>query len=792
MRNFLAGKATPVKSAPSSSIPSSSPAFATPAHPIRPYVPDTDPSSNTPTGLPSTPTPAKQAILPIVLAPGTLRPLAFRTFTKKHSLTLTSTALQELAGFIGRHCGSGWREEGLAEKVLEEVARSWKNCNGGVIVDGTSAQLREILKTLEGGMSGGRLVVQTKRSLLRQDSLTLDSSAVSEADVAKTRLGITVPTMARADSGLGTQEDLDEIDDVELNDVRKWLKVVDAFEQPRLVYNVTKKHFERVSSKPSILPSATSKTTAFRHRYHVIHQRLMRNEAFQTSAVASLRSSSSSAGQKLTPIANLLGRHGSHHMLLGLLTTLPTGGTGLSDLTGTISLDLSQAVSVPHDCAWFTAGMLVLVDGIYEEDDDATRSAGLPGARGVGGFVGGRFQAFFIGQPPSERRAATLGITAPHGDATHTIGGGFGWTDFLGLGSERAVGAKMRRIEDRLLRGLSPANARMRRKVVVLGEVNLNKPHTLEAVRKILGIYAGGDASSNAAPLTYPLAFVITGSFTDGPIMARGGSGGSVEYKEYFDALAAVIGDFPALMAHSSFIFVPGDNDGWISAATAGASVPLPRQPVPDMFTSRLRRMFAAARSSSNGGATAQQAGPRAPPEAIWTTNPSRLALFGPTHEVVVFRDDVSARLRRAAVALKADRDALRAGDAPAADGEDGEDVPADLDDLMEVEQPADQDIDPGVKSSRKLVKTLLDQGHLAPFRPEIRPVHWDYAGALQLYPLPTAVILVDSTSNPFSVTYEGCHVLNPGTLLVAGRKGQARWAEYEVGRTGKFRECSF
>jgi DNA polymerase epsilon subunit 2 len=44
-------------------------------------------------------------------------------------------------------------------------------------------------------------------------------------------------------SGLGMQEEAD--DDEEANDARAWLKVIDAYEQPRLLYNVDKKHFER-------------------------------------------------------------------------------------------------------------------------------------------------------------------------------------------------------------------------------------------------------------------------------------------------------------------------------------------------------------------------------------------------------------------------------------------------------------------------------------------------------------------------------------------------------------------
>ncbi len=208
------------------------PGFAPPSYPLRPF---------------SVSTATKAVILPIILPPATLRPLAFRTFTKKHSLTLTSSALQELATFIGRHCGSGWREEGLAEKVLDEVAKSWKNRNGGVIVDGSSAELKDILKTLEGYMSGGKIITGPQ-GISRQNSFMLE--AAQESEHSNTRLGLRPSTtLTRNDSqasmglsGLAVGEE--EPDDEALSDSRSWLRVIGAYEQ-RMVYNVAKKHFER-------------------------------------------------------------------------------------------------------------------------------------------------------------------------------------------------------------------------------------------------------------------------------------------------------------------------------------------------------------------------------------------------------------------------------------------------------------------------------------------------------------------------------------------------------------------
>src|SRR6202044_4164450 len=80
-------------------IPSSSPAFGTPAYPIASKTLKLAQPFAAPIAQQTTST-----VLPILLPPQTLRPLAFRTLTKKHNLTLTSFALQCLETFIGKHC----------------------------------------------------------------------------------------------------------------------------------------------------------------------------------------------------------------------------------------------------------------------------------------------------------------------------------------------------------------------------------------------------------------------------------------------------------------------------------------------------------------------------------------------------------------------------------------------------------------------------------------------------------------------------------------------------------------
>ncbi|KAJ5605871.1 hypothetical protein N7510_008652 [Penicillium lagena] len=736
-------------------IPSSSPAFGTPARPFR------IPKANAP--------PPKTSILPILLPPSTLRPVAFRTFTRKHNLTISSSALQTLAAFVGKNCGSGWREEGLAERVLDEVAKIWKRAGGGVIVEeGKGASLKAILQTLEGSMSGGRVLAGRLNSY--------DGPVKTSRNGEGTR----IESLSSHTNGSFTtaQGDGDEDESHLSLHPRTWLKVIAASDIPRLTYNIDKKYFEATKSKPTLFPPPSHKTALFRDRYNLVYQRLLRNESFQTSSGITgvpllQRSSSNLATQqsyKLTPIANLLGRSGTSHLLLGLLSISPTGDLSLVDLTGSVALDLSHARMIPEDGAWFAPGMIVLVDGIYEEEEMVKGSV-LGGNTGVGGLLAVILLEYrFVVRRTGNRQ----------GGGEISSSGGFGWVDFLGLGSERAQGVRMRRIQEKCLRGdLDMTEPTARLKVAVLSEVNLDNMRTLDALKKVFGVY------NDLSRVERPQVFVMMGNFVQKAIISGGGRAGSIEYKEYFDSLAVVLSDFPALLQYSTFVFVPGDNDPWASAFSAGAASTIPRQPIPELFTSRIKRAFATANSELGRSNSSEPVG-----EALWTSNPTRLTWFGPVHDIAIFRDDISGRLRRTAVNTKSD-------DEPditmheALDGPTGSAVSITPNEETEpVAQATNLRTGAATSMARKLVKTILDQGTISPFPLPLRPVLWDHGSALQLYPLPTALILADAEASPFCMTYEGCHVMNPGRLTPEGDIPTVRWVEYDVLRNrGKVRE---
>lgn len=805
---------------------SSSPGFGTPAYPIVPR----QPSIRQPFAAQfNTTTYNATAVLPILLPPQTLRPVAFRTLTKKHNLTLTSSGLGVLSTFVGKFCGSGWREDGLAERVLDEIAKVWKRNGGGAIVeDGPEKKLSNILKTLESCMSGGRLDTgKLSRSNSSAGCLSRVASFTSRLgasrDDSQTSLGISGLDM----EGIG--HDQEEEDETQL-DVRSHIKVISAFDQPQLMYSTSKKSLEPLNSKANLLPPIQHKISMFRNRYHLVHQRLMRNESFQSPSFStatrppSLLHSGSSVttlqqAYKITPISNLLGRSGSSHLLLGMVVYSAAGDLALTDLSGSVVLDLASARPIPEDGAWFCPGMIVLVEGTYEED--GSHNSNLGTAAGVGGQIKGIFLAETMAGPPAERRGFTIGLSNgidsqnPH----TTVGAGFGWIDFLGVGSEKALGSSMRRIQRRVV-GLPPASSHEitdlhedethppRSKIAILGECNLDSPRVLEAIRAILSSYTNSSDDISDLPLT----IVMMGNFVSAACMAGSTKGGgSVEYKEHFDALASLLSEFPTLLANTTFVFVPGDNDPWASAFSAGGACVLPRQGIPEIFTSRIRRAFTAANLEVGNGRKNKNT-PNG--EAIWTTNPARLSLFGPVEEIVLFRDDITGRFRRNAITFaKAEQDdegMPNGHDEPAQTNgsSDTEQMDIDNNNTNNVDEsvhaatshlPLPSTTSPSTTAARKLIKTLLDQSHLSPFPLSLRPLFWDFASSLSLYPLPTALVLADAEMPSFSITYEGCHVMNPGRVVdeMGLRRnrggGLARWVEYDArGGRGAGREVRF
>ncbi|KAF3492050.1 DNA polymerase epsilon subunit B [Arthroderma uncinatum] len=704
------------------------------------------------------------SVLPVVIPPNTIRPLAFRTLSKRHNLAFNSSTLQALATFIGKSCGSRWRQEGLADLVLDEVAKLWKQSGGGSIVeDGPKLCLKTILAELESYMVGGRVQHDRKAVAKKAPDTSIpqkkrEHSGLDRSDsqVQPADKDVSAPQEAEPDLA----EQPADSPDKQRDRARKRVKIVSAFEQQRLTYNVNKKHFEPPHGHPSLFPPANNRVSLFRDRYYRLHQRLLRNETFQTSTLPTSFSESNAASQsnqpyKLTSITSLQGRGNTNHLLLGLLSISPNGGYILSDPSGTVAIDMEHAKGIPVNGAWFVPGMILLVDGVYEDDDEDSVALGS-------GAIGGKFLAVSVGGPPCERREVSLGIDnqsrgwntkLPTDSALDPIDGE--------VGSSQAESAKTNALSRRQME---------EQHVVIMGEVNLDNPKTLQALSMVLEKYNA--ASDNKVPPT----FVLIGNFVHDAAIGAGNCG-SIEYKEFFDSLASVLTQFPNLLRSSTFVFVPGENDPWASSFSPGATACIPRPLIPELFTSRIRRVFQSAYSQDHSISSRQ-----IDESAVWSSNPTRITIDEPSvSEIVVFRDIISGRLRRNAVVMKNDSVAKPLQDDAEDTSQDTTNLDPEEDNSTAANKRQRDEVHPSLLAARKLVKSILDQGYLSPFSPAVRPILWDHSSSLHLYPLPTALVLADPDADPFTVTYEGCHAMNPGRFVVEGSSDTARWIEYNM-----------
>ena len=76
---------------------------------------------------------------------------------------------------------------------------------------------------------------------------------------------------------------------------------------------------------------------------------------------------------------------------------------------------------------------------------------------------------------------------------------------------------------------------------------------------------------------------------------------------------------------------------------------------------------------------------------------------------------------------------------------------------------------DPGehLEAHCRMIRTILDQGHLIPISNV--PVFWNFDHTLRLYPLPDTLVLGGDNAEAYSEVYGGCRVIHPGTFLDGG-----------------------
>ncbi|KAG0149090.1 hypothetical protein CROQUDRAFT_40505 [Cronartium quercuum f. sp. fusiforme G11] len=253
---------------------------------------------------------------------------------------------------------------------------------------------------------------------------------------------------------------------------------------------------------------------------------------------------------------------------------------------------------------------------------------------------------------------------------------------------------------------------------IVMSDFFLDNSSVLKNFEQILEGYEQ-QFNSSAGGLRPPPVWVLCGDFSQKPFVFDGTM--TMTYTALFAKLASTLAKYSNITPHIHFVIVPGPHDPW-------SSTTLPRPSLPQAIVKPLL-------SSAS----------RVPKENIHlASNPCRIRWM--SQELVVFREDLMSKMCRNLVSESLKDPTL----------------------ALETER---EDM------SKFLVQTILDQAHLSPLSLHIRPVLWEFDQALRLYPMPTALVLADKYP-PYRLTYEGCHVFNPGSFGVGSK---AIWANYHL-----------
>jgi DNA polymerase epsilon subunit 2 len=204
---------------------------------------------------------------------------------------------------------------------------------------------------------------------------------------------------------------------------------------------------------------------------------------------------------------------------------------------------------------------------------------------------------------------------------------------------------------------------------------------------------------------TPPPAFILMGSFyTATPVPSASSTVKSEEFQATLSAPFSALADLIALFPSIA------RSSRFIlvpSEKDPGFSNCLPRPGLPSLLLTRLREKVQ---------------------NIEFPSNPCRFVYY--SREIVVFRDNLVHTLRRNCL-LKPN------------ESENSE--------LVE-----------------HVVRTIMDQSHLSPIQLSTRPIIWNYDHALQLYPLPSVLMLGDSVQS-YEFSYEHCPAVNVGSFAADG-----------------------
>lgn len=184
------------------------------------------------------------------------------------------------------------------------------------------------------------------------------------------------------------------------------------------------------------------------------------------------------------------------------------------------------------------------------------------------------------------------------------------------------------------------------------------------------------------------------------------------------EELGSLIATFDNLSRHAHFVLVPGPDD------TPGITLPLPN--------------------------TLSRTGFGKVAHVHWATNPCRIRQSG--WEVVIFRYDLLHLLQRQQLLLP---ESYQSPDRTTTTTDSSAGTES---------TPTRRSLQPHCR----LIKTILEQGHLCPVAGV--PIVWNYDYTLSLYPVPQLLVLGGDGASPgYYERHGGCHVVHPGSMGAHG-----------------------
>ncbi|CDO94306.1 unnamed protein product [Kluyveromyces dobzhanskii CBS 2104] len=692
-------------------------------------------------------------VLPASVQPQLVRPLAYRILTKKFGLNIKSDGLAALAAYIGSAFGLNWRQNSETTKFLEQFAGIWREQGRGLFVDELNVlqvinEIKEREKAEQSQHVDKRSNIHKANNLdafLRRPNSPTDkeistlsqgsaTSAIHPNSNSPVILEEGSPIKSSSEPALDGQTTNGFSGFDEQLDWTNYFKVIPAFEQQNFNYDHTKRQYIYIPQPKNTqnnalsvaklkLPNVNSKVSLFTTRYHIIKDKVSRNETFQDNDIFNPLSSiiemgnsmngstvsplNSASYMKITQIKNLLGHDGKNFLLLGLLDQNSKGNWNLEDPSGSIELDIKQAI--PTKGTYYVPGCIVLVEGIYYTGNNT-------------------FVVSSITHPPGEKREETI----------EAIGN----LDLLGAFNPSNENYVARLDTDLKLRLHYLEQELSDHKFVILGgDIFLDEMSTMDGLKKTF------DKLSRDPPV----AIVFNGSFVSVPVhpsLNTKNVSATVSYKNNFDALATLLSDYEELINDTHLIFIPGPNDPWISMIGLGTTPMWPQKNVPSSFTQKMNRICR---------------------KVHWGSNPSRIAYL--SQEIVLARDDLASRFKRYNITFPALEEETYLENVELQE-QYSRNPDVSVGQLISMKNK----LPVSVLESRKLVKTLLDQQHLSPFSSRIRPTIWDLDFTLQLSPLPSSIMLCDTRASSFEVTYNGCKTINPGKFI---HKRAAKYVEF-------------